>query len=165
MVFSFFKKPPEKMVARPAAAPVRAKPEPSPAAGPAGMPGSAEEKDAPRELAPLDFTTSNIQSPAAAAPAMVSPSDFSDLSESPEGFHVEMDVDPVEADVEQAAVLYANGQDAATGAVAVPNGTIGSRWDKSGKWNLEAKNLADGSGLRPQMTFIEDAHMQSVILY
>ena len=72
-----------------------------------------------RELAPLDFTTSNIKSPAAApaAPAMVSPSDFSDLSESPEGFHVEMDVDPVEADVEQAAVLYANGQDAATGAV------------------------------------------------
>ncbi|HNJ76239.1 MAG TPA: STAS domain-containing protein [Azospira sp.] len=119
MVFSFFKKPPEKMVARPAAAPVRAKPEPTPAAGPAGMPGSAEEKDAPRELAPLDFTTSNIKSPAAApaAPAMVSPSDFSDLSESPEGFHVEMDVDPVEADVEQAAVLYANGQDAATGAV------------------------------------------------
>ncbi len=119
MVFSFFKKPPEKMVARPAAAPVRAKPEPPPAAGPAGAPAAAEEKDAPRELAPLDFTTSNIQSPGAApaAPAMVSPSDFSDLSESPGGIHIEMDVDPVEADVEQAAVLYANGQDAATGAV------------------------------------------------
>ncbi|MEG9884725.1 MAG: nitrate reductase subunit alpha [Hyphomicrobiales bacterium] len=47
--------------------------------------------------------------------------------------------------------------DADTDKVATPNGTIGSRWDKSGKWNLEAKNLADGSGIRPRMTFIDTA--------
>ena len=41
--------------------------------------------------------------------------EFSDFqfSESPQDFHIELDVDPIESDVEQAAVLYANGQDAA----------------------------------------------------
>ncbi|MCB2081167.1 MAG: nitrate reductase subunit alpha, partial [Rickettsiales bacterium] len=45
--------------------------------------------------------------------------------------------------------------DANTNDVVVPNGTIGSRWDESGKWNLEAKNVADGSEIWPQTTFIE----------
>lgn len=122
MVFSFFKKPPEKMVARPAAAPARAKPE-TPAAPPAGSkpaaapPGSAvapaqEAREAPRDLAPLDFTTtSNVAGNA------VSPSDFSDLSETPGDIHIEGDIDPIEADIEQAAVLYANNQDEATRAI------------------------------------------------
>ncbi len=39
----------------------------------------------------------------------------------------------------------------------VPHGTIGSRWDKSGKWNLEEKNALDGSDIRPQVTFIESS--------
>lgn len=47
--------------------------------------------------------------------------------------------------------------DANRGAAVVPNGTIGSRWDQSGQWNLEAKSTADGSEVRPQTTFVEDA--------
>ena len=47
--------------------------------------------------------------------------------------------------------------DANTNEVVVPNGTIGSRWDESGKWNLEAKNVADGSEVWPQTSFIDNA--------
>ena len=47
--------------------------------------------------------------------------------------------------------------DSHTGKILVPNGTIGSRWDNSGKWNLEAKNVADGSEVLPQKTLIENA--------
>lgn len=122
MVFSFFKKPPpEKMVARPAAAPPRAtagemqKPEtssrPPEAAAPAAAKPPVEAKvEAPQDLAPLDFTSSNALPP-------VSPSEFSDLSETPGEIHVEGDMDPIEADIEQAAVLYANAQDEATRAL------------------------------------------------
>ena len=45
--------------------------------------------------------------------------------------------------------------DANSNQVVVPNGTIGSRWDESGKWNLEAKNVADDSEILPQMTLID----------
>ncbi len=41
-------------------------------------------------------------------------------------------------------------------SVVVPNGTVGSRWDNSAKWNLEMKNAADGSEISPEMTFIDD---------
>lgn len=47
----------------------------------------------------------------------------------------------------KAAILDGN-----TGNVVVPNGTIGSRWDKSKKWNLESKNIADGSDVWPKVT-------------
>ena len=97
MVFSFFKKPPEKMVARPAAAP-------RPQEGVAKAAPVAEK--------------SSASSPASAAPKPAAQEangslDFSDFqfSESPADFHLEADVDPIESDVEQAAVLYANGQD------------------------------------------------------
>ena len=122
MVFSFFKKPPpEKMVARPAAAPPRPKsadaapdagtqsPTATAGAMPAPAPSFVEEKaEAPRELEALDFTSASV--PAGGI-------DFSDLSESPGEIHVEGDMDPIEADIEQAAVLYANGQDAPTRAL------------------------------------------------
>lgn len=110
MVFSFFKKPPpEKMVAKPAAAPPRPKPAEAPSTDsrplPEGAsqppPGGAQE-EAPRELPSLDFT---------------SPSQFSDLSETPGDIHVETDIDPIQADVEQAAILYANAQDEAARAM------------------------------------------------
>jgi len=124
MVFSFFKKPPpEKMVARPAAAPTRPKPEtPAAPASPVGTTAPVvveDEKEAPRELAPLDFTSSDIGGKAAAtpAPAPLAPSDFSDLSESPGEIHLESDIDPIDADIEQAAVLYANAQDEPTRAL------------------------------------------------
>lgn len=102
MVFSFFKKsPPEKMVAKPAAAPSRPpEPDAPPDAGkplPESPPPVAEvAAEAPRELESLDFTAA---------------SDFSELSETPGDIHVEGDIDPVEAEIEQAAVLYANAQD------------------------------------------------------
>ena len=47
--------------------------------------------------------------------------------------------------------------DVNTDGVVVPNGTIGSRWDESGKWNLETRNVADGSEIWPRTTFIDDA--------
>lgn len=47
--------------------------------------------------------------------------------------------------------------DANTQRVVVPHGTIGSRWDQSGKWNLESKNVADRSDIVPQTTFIDHA--------
>ncbi len=101
MVFSFFKKqPPEKMVAKPAAAPSRPAPDAMPDAGrpaPESLPPVAEAvAEAPRELDSLDFTAA---------------SDFSELSETPGDIHVESDIDPVEAEIEQVAVLYANAQD------------------------------------------------------
>lgn len=113
MVFSFFKKPPEKMVARPAAAP-RPKekgnqghvppevpaPQPPPAAS--APVDAAPRTDAPEsgknDLPPLDFSAF-------------------EFSESPHDFHVEAEVDPVDAEAEQAAVLYANGQDDAARAL------------------------------------------------
>ncbi|WP_308910298.1 nitrate reductase subunit alpha [Pseudokordiimonas caeni] len=45
--------------------------------------------------------------------------------------------------------------DANSGKVKVPNGTIGSRWDKSAKWNLEMRAAADGSELWPEVTFVK----------
>ncbi len=92
MVFSFFKKPPpEKMVAKPAAAP----PRPKAAEPPAGASSPAAE-EAAGDLESLDFTAA---------------SGFSELSETPGDIHVENDIDPIEADIEQVAVLYANAQD------------------------------------------------------
>lgn len=123
MVFSFFKKPPpEKMVARPAAAPMRPKSENvSPEAAaiplvssagsvPSAVPAGEEKTEVPKDLAPLDFTSSNVAAP-------ISSSEFSDLSETTGEIHVEGDMDPIESDIEQAAVLYANAQDEATRAL------------------------------------------------
>ncbi len=47
--------------------------------------------------------------------------------------------------------------DANSGKAVVPNGTIGSRWDKSGKWNLEEKDTTNGKEILPQLTLIDDA--------
>ena len=42
--------------------------------------------------------------------------------------------------------------------LTVPNGTIGSRWDKSKKWNLEMKDLKSGKDIDPQLTVMEEEH-------
>lgn len=42
-----------------------------------------------------------------------------------------------------------------TDSLVAPNGTIGSRWDSSGKWNLESKNAADGSPINPLTSMIK----------
>ena len=46
--------------------------------------------------------------------------------------------------------------DATSKSLKVPNGTVGSRWDKSAKWNLEMKDARDGCDISPEMTFIDD---------
>jgi len=85
MVFSFFKKPPEKMVARPVAVP-RSTPR-------------AEEPVPPPEVAKASASTL----------------DFSEFvfSESSPNIQLEEEIDPVDASAEEAAVLFANGQDEA----------------------------------------------------
>ena len=45
--------------------------------------------------------------------------------------------------------------DAESGALTVPNGTIGSRWDKSAKWNLNLKAAKDGKNIWPLTSFID----------
>ena len=46
--------------------------------------------------------------------------------------------------------------DGTSGEMVVPNGTIGSRWDKSAKWNLEEKNVADGSDIEPKISLVKE---------
>lgn len=45
--------------------------------------------------------------------------------------------------------------DATSQEIVVPNGTIGSRWDESGKWNLEAKNVTSDSEVWPETSFVK----------
>ena len=99
MVFSFFKKSPEKMVAKPAAVPRSAKPsapDSPPAAAPLSRPGVVSVPPA-KDVTP----------------------EFSDFvfSESAPDFQIEGEIDPVDAQAEEAAVLFANAQDDAVLAV------------------------------------------------
>lgn len=104
MVFSFFKKQPEKMITRPAAVPRQSETRQQGAAG-----GKAQETDA---AAVEQAKAPPVQEPTAL-------SDFSDFkfSQSSLDFQVEADVDPVDAQGEEAAVLFANNQDQAAQAV------------------------------------------------
>jgi anti-anti-sigma regulatory factor len=130
MVFSFFKKQPEKM-------PVQQVARPKPAASPAPAFASDETAGAAAsgpaaatELPDLEFTNSSILSSrplTASQPGGMDDSgggspddpDFT-ISDFERGFtdssvmaiDVDHDIDPVQADVEQVAVLFANGQDA-----------------------------------------------------
>lgn len=47
-------------------------------------------------------------------------------------------------------------KDAVSGELKLPNGTIASRWDKSGKWNLEMKDVRDGSEIDPVLSLLDD---------
>ena len=40
--------------------------------------------------------------------------------------------------------------------LVIPNGTIGSRWDKSEKWNLEMVDVLTGKDISPQLSFAND---------
>ncbi len=130
MVFSFFKKQPQKMPEKPAArprppvvdAPVKAPPAPEPA------PVALEP------LPDLEFSTGHLPPPRATAKPAEKPAapmtqsrpfgglipdigadDFGgEFTESSVmAIDVEHDIDPVQSDIEQAVVLFANGQDAA----------------------------------------------------
>lgn len=39
---------------------------------------------------------------------------------------------------------------------AIPNGTIGSRWDKSQQWNLELKDVRNGNEISPKLSLIDN---------
>lgn len=122
MVFSFFKKQPEKMPERPAARPRAVEPpaapkEPSPEARPLVEP-----------LADLEFSSGNSLPPvptkAKSAEPLTQQASNDDLDFTGEDFDREftestvmgIDVDhggdPVQADIEQVVVMFANGQDA-----------------------------------------------------
>ena len=95
MVFSFFKKPPEKMVAKPSVVP--------------------RQKEAPEDAVKADTPASRPDTPSEVGAA----SELSDFvfSESFPQFQIEAEIDPIDASAEEAAMLYANGQDEATRVV------------------------------------------------
>ncbi|WP_153115014.1 STAS domain-containing protein [Rhodocyclus tenuis] len=136
MVFSFFKKAPEKMLVRPPAEPTRpaAKPAPAepptevaaarkPAATPAPTAPVARQATAPAAApgkraataapaAPARSSAGATQRPAP-APASESHSlEFTDFSfsDATSGVLVEDAIDPIDADAEQGAMLWANAQ-------------------------------------------------------
>ena len=45
--------------------------------------------------------------------------------------------------------------DEISGNYVVPNGTIGSRWEKKQKWNLELKDCKTGADILPKLSMIE----------
>ena len=107
MVFSFFKKQPEKMISRPAVVPRQADVREKSSSGGKG-------EGVPQEPVAKDVTQTTE-----AVVQESAPSDFSDFvfSQSSLDFQVEIDVDPVDALAEEAAVLFANNQDDAAQTV------------------------------------------------
>ena len=101
MVFSFFKKTPEKMIARPAVDP-RLKDE--------------GDKSLPSSNAPPEFSPSKSPGSSKSEAPSLDNLDFV-FSESSPDFQIEADIDPVDAEAEEAAVLFANGQDEAVRVV------------------------------------------------
>ena len=99
MVFSFFKKSPEKMVAKPAAVPRAEK-----GVETVSIPGAGgNSRPAGVTLPPAKDVTPEF-------------SDFV-FSESAPDFQLEGEIDPVDAQAEEAAILFANAQDDAARAV------------------------------------------------
>ncbi len=109
MVFSFFKKQPEKMIARPAAVPRQVAVREHASENGKEQRGEQDQTASDAKLKPLAGN---------AAPQETS-SGFSDFvfSESAPDFQIETDIDPVDAEAEEAAVLFANNQDQAAQAV------------------------------------------------
>jgi anti-anti-sigma regulatory factor len=108
MVFSFFKKPPSenKMTARPTAV---ARPQEGKGAGSGAFVGT-HLKPQPAGLAPGDKLADSRQTQTTQGPLTISDFVFSETSTV---FQIELDVDPVDAMAEEAAMQYANGQDGA----------------------------------------------------
>lgn len=114
MVFSFFKKPEKKMVARPAAVP-RPREE-----RPAVSGTEAEEKH--KNVTPppaAGLARGDLPFATPVAQPETPPLDLSEFvfSEVSTEYQVEAEVDPIDADAEEAAMLYANGQDRAVRAL------------------------------------------------
>ena len=120
MVFSFFKKQPEKMVARPAAVPRSVKPAAAEAASASEASSLASGVALPAVPTPVGApAASRVTAPKVAPGAAPETSDFSDFvfSESSPDFQIEGEIDPVDALAEEAAMLFANAQDDAARAV------------------------------------------------
>ena len=47
--------------------------------------------------------------------------------------------------------------DRASGTYAVPNGSIGFRWEDGGKWNIHLKDSQSGAPVQPVLSFAEDS--------
>lgn len=120
MVFSFFKKQAEKMPERQAAKPRPSEPLPEVKSTPVTAP-EQETKAPVAPLPDLEFTPSKPG--AAKAEEKAADDGFDDGFDdefsawSSVGINVDHDVDPLEACVEQVAVLFANGQDASARSV------------------------------------------------
>lgn len=99
MVFSFFKKPPEKMVAKPAAV------------------FRPEQREA--AAAHLDELAADARKDSCAHANSSESTDLTDFDfdKTLRDVQVDADIDPVDADVQQAAMLYADGHDDAARAV------------------------------------------------
>jgi anti-anti-sigma regulatory factor len=127
MVFSFFKKQAEKMPDRPAAKPRPPAPRPEMAAP---KPGVETAKPLAEPLPDLEFSVGNMPAPKPVVPPVanqvtgaVKPADDLDFTEedfdrdfsesSVMAIDVDFGGDPLQADIEQVVVLFANGQDAA----------------------------------------------------
>jgi anti-anti-sigma regulatory factor len=110
MVFSFFKKPPEKMVAKPAAV---FRPEERGVAAP-------ESPDAVRlsksTVAPDDKAAADACSQTQESDQALDFTDF-DFDHRLRDMQVEAEVDPIDADVEQAVILYADAHDDAARSI------------------------------------------------
>lgn len=116
MVFSFFKKQTEKMPERTAAKPRPSEPRPEKSQVKVEAAAPVAEEKKPREPLPdLEFTSAKPG--ASPAPATASSNSFDDEFSDwslVEGINVQDDVDPVDSCAEQVAVMFANGQDAAS---------------------------------------------------
>lgn len=56
--------------------------------------------------------------------------------------------------------------DAKTKKTVAPNGTVGSRWDKSAKWNLELKDLVSGAEIDPILSLQDiDNHQLTEVVF
>ena len=55
--------------------------------------------------------------------------------------------------------------DALTGEVVVPQGSIGFRWDESGRWNLEEKAGSAGQDVRLQLSLLETRDQVETVVF
>ena len=63
--------------------------------------------------------------------------------------------------VKQKAEWYPITIDDPTGELVTPNGSIGSRWNNEGRWNLECKDVRTGKPFTPRLSLIE--HSDDVV--
>ena len=109
MVFSFFKKPPEKMVAKPAAV-FRSEERGIAAPASPDTAGLAKNTDSPT---PDDKPSADAYRQSQDSDPSLDFTDF-DFNHSLRDLQIEAEVDPIDADVEQAVMLYADAHDDAT---------------------------------------------------